>query len=267
MQPSNYTHDSNQRLSGWLRVIILGAVLVFMVLLGLFIMRTMKFHLIKTDPKLSAVASYTTDMTVYYNKPLDAKSIKLYDPGGMVSKTTVGSKTVTFKFRLALQVDRNYEFFIRSVKSTDGAELKDQSIKFTAKDIPFDKLSAAQQKKVVAQQDQYTYSVQNINYTGFDNLIDQGVTAGEVLDIQTNIYTYSNRVKQKFWTVPLDPNSLVIRFHDPTDREANSSSATFNVNLGGSIFSVRSEYDGISDTTYTRIFDAGGAVVFDNSAQ
>jgi hypothetical protein len=30
---------------------------------------------------------------------------------------------------------------------------------------------------------------------------------------------------------------------------------------------VRSEYDGISDITYTRIYDAGGALVYDSSAQ
>lgn len=265
MQP-NYTNNYAKERS-LLRAGILFLILVVLLLCGLLFYKNMQFHLIKTDPKLSAVSQYTSEITLYYNRALDVKSVNVYDPGAILSGKTIEDKTVTVKFGQKLQTGTTYAFIVRGIKSSDGTVLPDRKIEFTVKNIPLNKLSESQQKKIIANQDKYPYAVENIRYSGFDSLIDQGVTSGEMLDIQTDIFKYSKVVNQQFWDVALDPSSLVIAFHDPSAREANASSATFDVKLSGNLVKIRSEYDGISDVTYTRIFDTAGNTLYDSSVQ
>ena len=117
----------------------------------------------------------------------------------------------------------------------------------------------------VSEQDRFTYSPLTINFVGFSQLTGQGMTSDQLTAIQTTIFNYSNTIKKEFKTVTLNASSLNIVFHDPTDRTANTSSATFSITADGTPYTVRTEYPDFGNNLYTRIYDANGTVVFDNS--
>jgi hypothetical protein len=247
------------------------AVLVMVLILvwgGFSLYNSLTFHVVKTDPSLGAVSKYSPFIKVYFNKTLNPASLKVSDLGGILSSSSVNGKVVTLKFARDLTVNKKYSVSIDHVRATSGDTITNYAINFTAQNISVDKLSKDQQKFIIANQDKIPYSVYAVTYTNFSALTDQGVSSGQLQNIETALFNYSESIHKQFWTMVLNQNSLNIVFQDPTARDAAdlASSATFTVSMGGQNYTVRTEYTGLDDNTYTRIYDASGTQVFDNTA-
>lgn len=257
-----------QQNSQRIKLLVVLVILAIVVLGGFSIYNSLTFHVVKTDPGLGAVSKYSPFIKVYFNKTLNPASLRISDLGGVLSQSSASGKVVTLTFARQLTVGKKYEVSIDHIRSTSGDEIINKNISFIAQDIPVSQLSKDQQNHIIANQDKIPYSVYAINYTGFSALTDQGVSSGQLQDIKTALFNYSQSINKQFWTMVLNQNSLNIVFQDPTARDAAdlASSATFTVAMGGQNYTVRTEYTGLDDSTYTRIYDASGTQVFDNTA-
>jgi hypothetical protein len=249
------------------RLAVLGAILLGILLIAFTAYNQLVFHIVKTDPGMSAVSQYSPFVRIYFNNDIDAGSLKITDFGGLFESKSVKGKVVELNFARLLTPNKEYAFSIAHVENTRGGVIENKEFRFFAKNIPIAKLSKDQQAAILARQDQIPYSVYSIDYSGFDALTEQGISAGQLLDIKTALFDYSQQASKEYPTMNLDPNSLRIVLHDPSARVSNANSATFTVSLGGAAFSVRSEYNGLEDNTFTRIYDPSGAQVFDNTAR
>lgn len=257
-----------QQLSQRIKLLAILVVLAVLVILGNVVYNQTVFHIIKTDPDVSAVSKFSPFIKIYFSKSLDTKSLKLSDLGGILSSSTVSGKVVTLTFSQPLVTGKKYSVSIDQIRSLSGSTITNKPITFVAQNISIEKLSKDQQQHIIANQDKIPYSVYAINYENFSALTAQGISSGQLQSIETALFTYSQSVKQRFWTMTLSTSSLNIVFQDPTARDTAdlASSATFNVSMGGQTYKVRTEYTGLDDNTYTRIYDANGQQVFDNTA-
>jgi hypothetical protein len=246
--------------------LILGLVVgLGIVLAGYAVYQSLVFKISRTDPAMGAVATRSPFVKIYFNQKIDPSSLKLTDYGDLFSSTKVDDKVITLTFARGLTKDKSYAFSISHVESQSGKIIENKRFDFTAKDIPINKLSKDQQAAILAQQDQIPYSVYAINYDNFDALTEQGISSVQLQDIKSALLYYSKKVGEEYWTITLDPKSLVIVLHDSSARDSNASSATFRIDLAGQRFSVRAEYNGLQDKTYTRIYAPDGSRVFNNA--
>lgn len=235
-------------------------------LIGWSIYNGLTFRITSVDPTMEQVSTQSPFIRIHFNKNLNPASLRVTDNGGILQSSQAQNKTVTLLFARALTAGKKYSVTLDTVRATDGKVISNQVYTFTAQDIPVNELSDDQQNYIVAHQDNIPYLQYTISYTGFSALTDQGITSGQVDDMKTALFNYSKQINKEFWTMSLDTSSVKVVFHDPTTREANASSVTFKVSLGGQYYTVRSEYADLDDNTYTRIYDPSGAQVFDNTA-
>ena len=221
--------------------------------------------MVKTDPQASAVSIHSPFIKLYFSDNLNPSSVHISDYGAIFNKPSVNGKVVTLSFAITPQEGKEYAFIIDSVRSIDGDTITGTKISFTAKNIPYDDLSADQQAALIQKQDRYPYTIDYISYPGFNELSDQGITFSQLQNIKQAIFDYSKVLKKEYWSVSLDPSSVRVVFHDQTARDPSGSSATFNVTMGNQSFSVRTEYTSIGKDTYTRLFAADGSQLFDNT--
>lgn len=244
--------------------VLIIASLFGLLLVGWLVYQQLVFRVVKTDPSTKSVSTISPFIKVYFSDEIDPSSVKVNDYGGLLDKETVSGKVLELSFARQLELDKEYSIIIAEVKNESGDILQNIKLDFVAKDIPLEELSDDQQQTILEEQDNIPYSVYSIDYVNFGALTDQGVSSGQLQDIKVALYSYSKKINKEFKTMTVDPASLRIVYPDPQARNPLASSATFSVNLGGQVFTVRTEYTGLEDSTFTRIYAPNGGQVFDN---
>jgi hypothetical protein len=221
------------------------------------------FHITKTDPPLSAVSQLSPYLRVSFNQSLDAKSLRLDDPSHIISNTSIENSAITMSFDENLILGKTYEITIKQITSNSGKVIKNRVLRFTAKDIPSTKLSSAQQKALVSRQDQYPYTVDYINFVGFDALTDNGLSADQLQAVKRSLYSYSVLAKQEYWTMTLVSSSLQIHLHD-SQSDSTVDSQSFVLQVNKTTLHITVNYDIIDDSAQTQIFNDSGTLVYDS---
>ncbi|CAN5183742.1 hypothetical protein BH09PAT3_BH09PAT3_5060 [soil metagenome] len=243
-------------------VILIGIFIV--ALLGFMIYQAVVFHVIRTDPKMSRVSNVAPYIKVYFNKDLDDGSLKFSDSAGIVTSTEIDGKVLTFNFKDNLTIDQDYTLTITNITSSKGGSVKNKSFKFTPKNIPSSGLSKQQQKDLIGGQDEDIYDVSHINYPGFDDLLDYGITPEQQQNIQQLLFDYSNIVTTKFWTMRLVSDSIVVADHDAESTESTEK-ADFTVRLGDTSYRAHIEYSLEYDSVYMQLRKVDGTLVYDSA--
>ena len=243
---------------------LVGLVLLLVAFGGIMFYKASQFHIVRTDPKLSAIADTAPSLTVYFNDEIQSADFSpTYDPS-IVSSSDIGKKSVTFHFTNNLKVGKQYTIIINYVRNKSGDVLTDKKLVFTVRDIEFNKLSKKQQKALINAQDQRVYDVNGITYTNFDTLLSYGISSEQLENIKSLLFDYSNTVGKRFWQMTLQKDSVVITNHNPETGETTDK-LDFIVSLGGSDFRAHAEYDVLSDGIHLLLTDTAGNLVYDSA--
>ncbi len=242
--------------------VIIGALLIS--LFGFLIYRSVQFHIIKTDPKLSSVSAIAPYIKVYFNDTLKPNGYVLSDPKKIVTSSNVNGKVLTMNLGSDLTAERNYAVVIKRISNTSGKTLENKVIAFTARSATDVKLSKEQQKTLVARQDAPIYDSGHINYPHFDDLLEYGITPEQIQSMKDLLFDYSNVVHKKYWTMSLNPNSIVVKNHDPSSY-SSTDSVDFKVTLDKVIYIAHAEYDTLYDSVHLQLRSADGTIVYDSA--
>jgi len=216
---------------------------------------------------MSSVGRLAPSIDVYFNKDLSESNLSVVDNQGIVNTPKIHGKMLEMDFSKLLKIGSTHTITIAHIESTGGDVITNKNLTFTVKDVAVQKMSSEQQNKLIARQDKFTYSLGTINFVNFDQLIDRGIQQDQLTTIETAIFNYSKVIKKEFNKVILDSSSLVKVLHDPAAQTYNNSSMTFTTTIDSTTYTVRAEYPSFGDDIYTRIYDTGGAIVFDSSTQ
>lgn len=251
------------RIPGGRKLIVLVVILAVAVL-GWWVWQISQFHIVKTDPKLSQVATLSESLTIYFSDEINPASFRLSDTYGIVSdKPEFHGKQVVIPLSSLTEAAR-YSLTVTSVKNTDGEMLVNQKLDFTTKDIPYAKLSKSQQQALVNSQDRPVYSVNTLNYSRFNDLLDYGITSDQLQNIKQALFDYSNVAHKQFWTMTLTPDSIAVATYKPGSGSTKNS-ASFSVRLNNETFRATIDYDLLADDVHLVLQNPGGATVFDST--
>jgi hypothetical protein len=181
-----------------------------------------------------------------------------------VSGFKADSNKIRFSFTTrGMDVGKNYTINLVYVASTNGKEIKNKKLTFTAKNISVNKLGDEQKKTLLNQQDNYPYEVQYIHYVNFDALSNY-ITADQLLTLKTQLYGYSNQVNQEFRTMTIVPKSLVDKIHD-SQKNDFVDNIKFDVILGGKTYHAHVDSNVVDGSLQLLLVNEQGAAVYNSN--
>jgi len=126
--------------------------LIIALALGFYVWQAFHFRQTGTYPSLSQIATLTPYIDINFNKPASANDLSITDSSKIVRSNNISGKSLRLSLR-HLAKDQTYTIIIDRVQDKNGRSLNNLRFSFTARDIPFNKLSKDQQKAVVNSQD------------------------------------------------------------------------------------------------------------------
>lgn len=134
--------------------VLVLAIIVMMV--GLNIFQNKDFKLTGTTPDLNnTIATSTGTIKLNFNKKIDSSVgyvSKIEGDAEIINSISVEEKTILIKLKPLIK-DKKYSFVIKDIKSTDGKYISKIPINFTAKYVPYNKLSSDQKSLELSQTD------------------------------------------------------------------------------------------------------------------
>lgn len=267
MEPqTGYTYSANQsggpsRARRLLMVVVLFVV-VGAILVGAQMYFTQsQFRMTGTDPLLTNVSYLSPSINATFNRTLSSKNISVTSSPSIVSSTSVKDKTLTIGFGSSktLEANKTYTITIKSISDSSGKQLTNQVLKFTAKNIAYNKLSKQQQATVDTSRQQYIYSKSSIDFSGDTVFLDDGMTAQQVEATRTAYFNFSQQINKRFGTVDINTNSIVNSTPDATTTTLNYTTV-----IDGTNYSTRLDFTASTIELY--IYDADGGQIFDSGA-
>lgn len=212
------------------RKYIVLAVIPVITLVAWFIYQGTLFRMTSTTPDLSKVSSLSPFIDINFSKQIDPESINITTEDIDVTSFEANNKTLRV-FIGEIEADSDYTFTIDSISAKSGKALQNIKISFTAKNIPFEKLSKSQQQAILQNQDRTdnTKSDGILGYLPYGGLHfklnanqdgDQLVLEAEILlskaDLgtgqETVIETYKKEVTDFIQSKNLDPDDYTINY-------------------------------------------------------
>lgn len=134
------------------RKYVVLAIIPFIILIAWFIYQGTLFRMTGTTPDLGKVSSLSPFIDINFSKQLNPESINITTENVDVTSFETDNKTLRV-FIGEIEADSEYTFTIDSISAKSGKLLQNIKISFTAQDIPFEKLSKAQQQAILQNQD------------------------------------------------------------------------------------------------------------------
>lgn len=135
------------------RIIISSVALLFIAAAGIIVYRSITFRLVGAEPDTDKVSVISPFIDIYFNKPIKKDSVEPKSETTLLAGFDVIDQKTIRVFFDNLELDSDNTITIESVESTNGKRLHNISLRFKAKDIPFEHLSKKQQDAILKQQD------------------------------------------------------------------------------------------------------------------
>lgn len=135
------------------QLIFIG-VLLIAAAIAIFVVSSLRFKVTGTDPKLSAVSTISPTLTINFNKQLSVKGLSVSSGNKLIRNYQISGKKLIITADTPLVIGQKYTLTIKSIQSESGSIIRDKTLTFVVKDIPYDGLSTTAQKKIISQQDQ-----------------------------------------------------------------------------------------------------------------
>ena len=265
MQPNN-TYSAISFLRTRTAKLVLTVVgLICLGFAALSIMQALQFHIVRTSPSLSSVASVSTFITVDFNRSLSMQGLKVTSSPAFVTSYTVQGKVLTVRFKQTLVGGKKYTVIINTISDNGGKQLLNKQLTFTPKNIAFKDLPPTQAKALVNQQADQPYDKDAINYGGFDGLINQGTSSAQIDSLEQAFYNYSVSLKQHFKQISIDTSTIQYK---PIDRNNPSPITTiyFSVAIDGATYQATLNESGLSTVDLTLFTPSTTTLVYDSGS-
>lgn len=110
-----------------------------------------RFHIVSTNPPISSVPYIFPYMDINCNKTLVSTGLSVSTSPNILKGYSVNGKTLRLNL-ISMTKDKEYQIFITHLQSVDG-KILNKTLRFKAKDIPFNSLTKDQQQAIVNAQD------------------------------------------------------------------------------------------------------------------
>jgi len=236
--------------------------IIVIAVIGLLIYRSLQFHIVRTDPSMDSVSTATVQITFSFNEALKKGTTSVTSIPSITGDTAVEGKTLRVQLTGSLNKGGVYTIVLHNVTSVKGHTITAQRFTFTAKDIPFQKLSKEQQKIILEKQANKPYTRSSFIVDGSDMLTTKGLSNTQLEDFKQAIYQYSNSVKQKVNTVSIDASTIQRSYYDPENPSPTSFSFTLHINQ--SAFSAKLIYSDLNAAQLILVDNSTGQQVYDS---
>lgn len=229
---------------------------------GVLLIQSLRFHIVKTDPPMNKVGSSSANITIYFNEELNPKSLDLALDFDTKTSHKVTGKTIVIKLEEPLTVSREYTITIKSVSSTDGSKITDKTLRFVAQDIPFEQLPESQQKALIKEQNETPKPAPaQLDFQGTNELLNQGLSTEQIEGYKQAVVKYAESAGKAFQAAALDPATFVT---GPDQSGNGTFVATFTLALDQIKFNARLDYFGLSEVRLYLYDPASNAQLFDS---
>lgn len=211
-------------------LLIIGGILL-LPLLALLYYQIFVFHITGTNPDTKRVSNISPFIDIHFNKPLDGENIEIdVTEGPITGFSVVNGKTLRVGLG-PMDVKQEYMIEISKVRARNGDELLNKTIRFTTRDIPFDKLPKGQKTEILKAQDSPNGAKADpiLSYLPYDGLnyrleavfdndnltVDAELilSAADVrIDRNSAIEKYKTQVRDYITSIGLKPDSYNIQY-------------------------------------------------------
>lgn len=241
---------------------VLGLFFSLFIFYSLF--QNFKFHLVSVTPSLNSVGVVTPDITFNYNHALVGKGLLVTSDQNIISSYSASGKKLTMSLDSAkLSLGRTYTITVGPVSDLSGKFISKKSYNFIVKNIAFASLSKEQQTTIMKQQATVPYSRTSIGYINTDALINVGLSANQLLDMQQAFFLYSKSIDKEISQVTVMTDSLVLGPYDSNSPNPISS-LIFNVKIDSTELGAKLVYSGLSTAELYLYDQVGGKQLFDS---
>ncbi len=210
------------------RATVILAVIVAILLVYNFI-QLQKFHIVNTDPSTSRFSNLIPFMKINFNKPVSRQGLYVSSSPNIINSYTVNNKTLSLSLK-PLTLDKSYVVTLRSVYSTNGQKIINDTIRFTTTYINPNNLPTDQQQAILRNQDHYSSPLNNpiVQYLPHQTLnyeLSAAVSNNQlVLNAQITlneanmsnealaVASYKQQIASYIQSLGLNPNSYTIRY-------------------------------------------------------
>ena len=256
-------NTNNPRLSPRFRASLLAVLVVIVVFVVIGIINALRFHLVTISPNLSSIGSATPYVDFKYNKNLSDTYFVSSTPM-IIKSSALQGKTLRLYFNSSsITVGNEYQIIVKSISSKVNDNILNKSFAFTAKNVLFNDLSAAQKSYLVSKQDQFVYNRSTILFTGYDALINRGVSNSQLIVLQQAVFTYSKVINKQFTQVDIVNSSLVQAPYDSSSSDPLSILG-FDGTIDGQTYHFRFMYSGFK-LAQLQIYEKSGATMLFDS--
>lgn len=143
------------------KLAVVLAVVVLLIVLVVGVYDYVRFHVVNTDPSISAVATDSPYIDINFNEDLSTKGLAIGYSSGLVRSYSVNGKELNLVLNEPMNQNNKYFITIKSIKSASGRIITNKEFTFNVKQIPFSELSKGEQQALLKPQLQYNETVEN----------------------------------------------------------------------------------------------------------
>lgn len=206
MQPSsNNTNRAN------IRRLAFAAVVLCVVIVGVFIYQSLTFHIVGTIPSMDKFPVSSPVIFIDFNKPLANTTLTTSWNPGLGSAYTISGTRLTIYLQAALQTGKQYTFTIHGVTSQAGEKLGDVTYTFTPQNIDYGSLPKEIQQVLFSNQDQNQLpSRDTITFSGTTGLINQGISTYQIEALKQAVFLFGQKTNTTVTTAVVDDSTITI---------------------------------------------------------
>ncbi len=241
-----------------IRLVLIVAGVALLVFLGYQFYLSRHFRVVSTNPSTKNVATISPFLKINYNRQLSSKGLSVTSSYSVVKSYEVQGKTLVVNLKTPMTASYQYYVKVNSISDNNGEKLVGRVFVFTPKKILSKNLPEDQKQALLKTQSQRPRSKNSIVFTGLSSILNIGVSATQV-----------NNLQQFFFDFAPQANTISITNVAPVPHNRNSSSTSNTVNftaqLNGKTYQARLEYSGLTDYSRLYLTDSSGAQVFDSN--
>jgi len=257
MQPNDTLSRAN------LRRLMLAVVIVCILLAGILIYQSLRFHVVSTTPSTDNFPVNSPVLFIDFNKPLAKTTLTTIWNPGVNSTYSISGKRLTINIQSVLQTNKQYTVTIKHVASQTGDTVGDITYTLTPKDIAYSELPTEIQQAIFRGQDKNPPLGRNaITFGGTDGLISQGISTYQTEALKQAIFLFGQKTKTTITTAVIDDSTINIPPYN-SDTVSDYFTMLFDLTINKTLYHATLLYGDVTTmrlqltTGNTQVYDSG----------
>jgi len=225
------------------------------------VVRSQRFHVVSTYPSTSNVATVSPFLKINFNKTLSRRGLSIASSYSVAKSYKIEGKVLVVTLKSPMTADYSYYIKINNISDIYGHKINNEVFSFVPKFMSSQDLPKDQQQALLQAQAQVPKSKSNVVFNGTGVLINNGVTATQLDELEQEFFSFDPNEK----VVSVVSNSVV---QVPHDRNSASTLDTinFSVQIDSKSYGARIDYSLLYDTIRLYLYNPQtNALVFDSN--